>query len=165
MTIKDGSWNCMISAHPRGQIFADLGICPYCFMYEESSFWVPGNPPIPFLLKKIPWSRPINQPPVDPHPPTFQYQKKVLDPHPNVCKELGTRWDINTMFVGHVQSWTHWQVFNFQWLSMWLYVNFINKLWERQHLQENVDCVTGLSCGYWVRIVINSQSQAWASDS
>ena len=33
---KDGSWNCMISAHASGQIFADLVICPYCFMSKES---------------------------------------------------------------------------------------------------------------------------------
>ena len=36
-TLKDGSWNSMISAHPSGQIQADLGICPYCFMVEESN--------------------------------------------------------------------------------------------------------------------------------
>ena len=34
--VKYGSWNSMISAHLNGQIFADLGICPYCFMVEES---------------------------------------------------------------------------------------------------------------------------------
>ncbi len=32
---KDGSWNSMISAHPTGQIFVDLVICPYCSMGEE----------------------------------------------------------------------------------------------------------------------------------
>ena len=50
------------------------------------------NPPIPFLLKKMPWFRPINRPPDDPYPPTFQYQRQVLDLHPNVhdvCKKLG----------------------------------------------------------------------------
>ena len=26
----------MVSAHPNGQIFADLMTCPYCFMSEES---------------------------------------------------------------------------------------------------------------------------------
>ncbi len=35
--LKDGPWNSMISAHPGGQIFADLLICPkaYCFMDKE----------------------------------------------------------------------------------------------------------------------------------
>ncbi len=33
---KDRSWNYMISAHPIGQIFADLVIVSYCFMGEES---------------------------------------------------------------------------------------------------------------------------------
>ncbi len=33
---KDGSWNSMISAHPTGQIFVDIVICPYCSMGEES---------------------------------------------------------------------------------------------------------------------------------
>ncbi len=36
--VKDGSWNSMISAHNNGQIFADVVICPYCFMGEESLF-------------------------------------------------------------------------------------------------------------------------------
>ncbi len=38
MGVKDGSWSSMISAHPNGQIFADLVICPYYFMCEESIF-------------------------------------------------------------------------------------------------------------------------------
>ncbi len=33
---KDGSWNPMVSAHPKGHIFADLVIGPYCFMGEQS---------------------------------------------------------------------------------------------------------------------------------
>ena len=35
---NDGSWNSMMSAHPNGQIFADLVTCPYCFMGEEESY-------------------------------------------------------------------------------------------------------------------------------
>ena len=35
----------MISAHLNGQIFADLGICPYCFMGEESTFSASRPPP------------------------------------------------------------------------------------------------------------------------
>ena len=33
---KDGSWNSTIFAHPTGQIFAHLVICPYCSTGEES---------------------------------------------------------------------------------------------------------------------------------
>ena len=34
--LKDGSWKPKVSGHPKGQIYADLVICPYCFMGEES---------------------------------------------------------------------------------------------------------------------------------
>ncbi len=34
--LKDGSRNSMMSAHPTGQIFVDLVICPYYSMGEES---------------------------------------------------------------------------------------------------------------------------------
>ena len=34
---KDGSWNSMVSAHLNGQIFASIGICPYCLMSEEGT--------------------------------------------------------------------------------------------------------------------------------
>ena len=30
--LKNGSWNSMISAHINRQIFANIGICPYCFL-------------------------------------------------------------------------------------------------------------------------------------
>ncbi len=34
---KDGSWNSMISAHLNRQIFANMGIRPYCSMGEEGN--------------------------------------------------------------------------------------------------------------------------------
>ncbi len=34
---KDGSWNSVISAHINRQIFANIGICPYCSMGEEGT--------------------------------------------------------------------------------------------------------------------------------
>ncbi len=40
---KDGSWNSMLSAHPIGQIFADLVICPYRFVGEECRILFPPN--------------------------------------------------------------------------------------------------------------------------
>ena len=37
---KDGSWNSMISAHINRQIFANIGMCPYCSMGEEEYFLI-----------------------------------------------------------------------------------------------------------------------------
>ena len=34
---KDGSWNSMISAHINRQMFANIGMCPYCSMGEEGT--------------------------------------------------------------------------------------------------------------------------------
>ncbi len=34
---KDGSWNSMISAYLNRQIFANIGICLYCFLGEEGT--------------------------------------------------------------------------------------------------------------------------------
>ena len=38
---KDGSWNSMISAHVNGQIFANMGICPYSSLGEEKTPYFP----------------------------------------------------------------------------------------------------------------------------
>ena len=45
--IKYGSWNSMISAHLNRQIFANVGICPYCFLGEEGHIFQTLTPVMP----------------------------------------------------------------------------------------------------------------------